>query len=143
MTTNNRKTDRLRAIGLVMAGAGWGLLLAASILRLLGVRLEAVDMVWVAAVVICLVVSGAVLLVLDALRDGFGSLDAFFQAALARSTNKAPDRTRPAGPQTVPQRGKIGDRPYTLYGDGTVAVETVLGRRFFASLDEAQEFVGA
>lgn len=41
----------------------------------------------------------------------------------------------------VVERGRLKDRAYVLYLDGTVEVETMLGRRIFSSLRDAQEFI--
>jgi hypothetical protein len=39
--------------------------------------------------------------------------------------------------------GKLGDREYVSLPDGSIELETLLGRRRFLSLDAAKEFVGA
>jgi hypothetical protein len=40
-------------------------------------------------------------------------------------------------------RGELNGRDYVLFRDGSVLIETLLGPRRFASISEAQEFIGA
>ncbi len=42
----------------------------------------------------------------------------------------------------VVERGRLKDRPYVLFGDGSIEVETLLGQRRFASFKDAREFIG-
>lgn len=95
-----------------------------------------------AAFGLAMVATGAALLLADTLNAGFGALDAFFTAALARATQRRED-ARPAPPPQQPQRGYIGDRPFVANSDGTVTVETLFGPRLFPSLADAQDFVGS
>lgn len=39
-------------------------------------------------------------------------------------------------------KGKIGERSFVEYSDGSIEVDTLLGRRRFPTLEMAQEFVG-
>lgn len=39
-------------------------------------------------------------------------------------------------------RGYLGDREYIMFSDGSIEIDTLLGRRRFTSLDAAREFVG-
>jgi hypothetical protein len=48
-----------------------------------------------------------------------------------------------AGAGDVVTRGELNGRDYVLYRDGSVLIETLLGPRRFASISEAQEFIGA
>ena len=136
-----------RAFGVVSLAAGWFAVLATAAARIAGARLSTGDVALLVCLAAALMASGATMLILDALQNGFGALDAFFQEALARSARRASEEARPAPQQhaaaRVQRRGYIGDRPYVLYGDGAVAVETLLGVRRFASLHEAEEFIGA
>ncbi len=50
-------------------------------------------------------------------------------------------RQQPAQPRKILERGWVKDRAYVLFVDGSVEVETMLGRRIFPSLQEAQEFI--
>jgi hypothetical protein len=43
----------------------------------------------------------------------------------------------------VVTRGALNGRDYVLFRDGSVVLETLLGPRRFASIGEAQEFIGA
>jgi hypothetical protein len=45
-------------------------------------------------------------------------------------------------PNEVVTRGALNGRDYVLFRDGSVVVETLLGPRRFASITEAQEFIG-
>ncbi len=81
--------------------------------------------------------------ILGTLQMGFGALNRFFQAVLVRT---APPPTKAEAPQLAHQRkiierGWVKDRAYVLFSDGSVEVETMLGRRRFPSLQEAQEFI--
>jgi hypothetical protein len=55
----------------------------------------------------------------------------------------------PLSPVKVPERpalvghGVIEGRDYSEYADGSVEISTMLGRRRFATLAAAREFVGA
>ena len=43
--------------------------------------------------------------------------------------------------ERVAATGQIRDRNYVILSDGSVEVETLLGTRIFASLDEARDFI--
>jgi hypothetical protein len=141
------KEFRARGAGLAATGAGWCIAAALLLARVEGVRTPTADLIALVTLVMCLLLGGATLLILDALHRGFGALDNFFKEALARSSRRAADP--PRAPAQSPfearilHRGVIGDRPYVIHGDGTVAVDTLLGRRTFATLTEAQDFIGA
>jgi hypothetical protein len=138
---------RVRGAGLAATGAGWCIAAGLLLARIEGVRTPTADLFAIFSVTMCLLFGGATLLILDALNRGFGALDNFFKEALARSSRRSAHQTR--APMQSPfdvqvlRRGTIGDRPYVILGDGTVAVETLLGRRTFATLSEAQDFIGA
>jgi len=55
---------------------------------------------------------------------------------LTPSPASGPDRRRRV------REGQLGGRPYVLFADGAVDLETVFGVRSFASLDEARAFIG-
>ncbi|MGA2637450.1 hypothetical protein [Methylocella sp.] len=61
--------------------------------------------------------------------------------APAPVATKAIARQQPAQPRKILERGWVKDRAYVLFVDGSVEVETMLGRRIFPSLQEAQEFI--
>ena len=136
-----------RGAGLAATATGWCLLAILVLVRLAGASMQTNDLLAATAVVLCLLLGGATLLALDALDRGFGALDDFFKEALARSSRRNAEQARAPSPSPfedqVLRRGYIGDRPFVIHGDGTVSVDTLLGRRTFTSLTEAQDFVGA
>jgi hypothetical protein len=83
------------------------------------------------------IVTGLGLALLGALRSGFGSLNRFFRIMEQGMETPKP----PASEAEAIENGLIRDRGYVLFADGTVEVETLLGPRRFASLEEAQEFI--
>lgn len=151
------KIDRFTWLGLGVAVLGWGVLVAdltvaQSILNagnIVAVVSLRTDIVTLAQATIA---SGLGLAVIGTLRSGFGTLHQFFDAVLQRSFE-----TKPSGPaepiepymmtqpiQTVdrmPSMGPIRERNYVVLADGSVEVETLLGTRIFASLDEARDFI--
>ncbi|MFO1116198.1 MAG: hypothetical protein U1E28_10970 [Beijerinckiaceae bacterium] len=150
----NRADALTRTLGLVASVGAAGLLLACVVARMCGARFMSGDIELIACVVLLLALLGATLLVLDALQKGFGALDSFFREALDRSERRAREESRAAAerarrspvgaqPARPTEHGVIADRPYILYGDGAVAIETLFGVRRFASMQEAREFIGA
>lgn len=172
--------DRLTWTGFMIVAGGWVLLLAAPQLNdaaahFSGRPLEAATSNNVAAIAQCAILSGLGIGIIGALQTGFGALDRFFAAVLARSgqtraqpvapsasypvaqSTKSAARNRaaqgavapakaiggrqPAPPRKILERGWVKDRAYVLFVDGSVEVETMLGRRIFSSLQEAQEFI--
>jgi prepilin-type processing-associated H-X9-DG protein len=172
--------DRLTWIGFMIVAAGWALLLSAPALNeaaahLSGRAPEAAPLVNVPAIAQSAILSGFGVSIIGALQTGFGVLDRFFAAVLARSGQaraqtspssaaypaaqspapaanyraappaapaaRAIARQQPAQPRKILERGWVKDRAYVLFVDGSVEVETMLGRRIFPSLQEAQEFI--
>jgi hypothetical protein len=141
----------LKTAGLAGVAAGWFVVIATVAARIAGARLDVGDIELAACIAIAFFLSGATLLVLEALRTGFGALDSFFREALARSARRASDAAKTTAPppskppaaDTIQRRGFLGDRPYVLYENGGVLVETLLGPRRFQTLEDAAEFVGA
>ncbi|MDE2361462.1 MAG: hypothetical protein KGM42_02195 [Hyphomicrobiales bacterium] len=151
-----------RLAGFTLLGFAWALLAGMLVLRALGGRPDLIDAELAMCVVLVLCVSGATLIVGNVMTVGFGALDAFFNQALERSARRASQAAQApsahtAAPAPAPARtdqkkslhdavveqGYLGDRPFTLFGDGAVSVETLLGTRRFASFHEAEEFIGA
>lgn len=153
------KIDRFTWLGLGTAIAGWGILIAdmvvsASVLQagnvaaVMSLRSDVVTLAQGA------IATGLALAIIGTLRTGFGTLHSFFDAVLDRSMN-----TKPIGPPNpvepyimtqplhtapadrVPSMGSIRERNYVILADGSVEVETLLGTRVFASLDEARDFI--
>lgn len=143
-TASAQPASALRRLGLLAGALGWGLMLAlaASRLALAAPRDDGLLISGLAIALACLL-TGATLLVLHALRTGFGALDAFFAAALARATQRpAKPPPEPQSDAGTPRRGFIGDRPYVVRRDGAVEVETLFGPRLFSSLADAEDFIG-
>lgn len=172
--------DRLTWIGFIIVGAGWVLLLSAAQLsdaaaHLSGRPLEPASGANFAAIAQSTILSGFGVGVIGALQSGFGALNRFFAAVLARSGQaraqasampgaypaaqtaapaanhraaqsaqsapRAIARPQPAPARKILERGWVKDRAYVLFADGSVEVETMLGRRKFPSLREAQDFI--
>jgi hypothetical protein len=136
--------DRLTWVGLMIAAGGWALLFSAPQLVAWAAsfsgRSGLLDMAGIAE---CAILSGFGVAILGALQTGFGALNRFFEAVLVRT---APAPTKAAAAQSghqrkVIERGWVKDRAYVLFSDGSVEVETMLGRRLFPSLQDAQEFI--
>lgn len=153
--------DRLTWFGLAIVVLGWATLIAdmtisESALRagnLVAVISLRSDIVTIAQTAI---LSGFGLAVVGALRTGFGALNRFFEAVLQRSaaSRPAPVVEQPEPEIKVPHphvhphpvermapTGQIKDRNYVVLPDGSVEVDTLLGTRVFASLDEARDFI--
>jgi len=165
--------ERLTWIGFMIVAAGWALLLSAPQLTdgiaHLAARSPESATLNVSAIAQCGIVSGFGLGIIGALQTGFGALNKFFEAVLARSQQSrtqaatpslaptqaaaraaaeplrqtAANAARPAPEQSrkIQERGWVKDRAYLRFTDGSVEVETMLGRRKFPSLQEAQEFI--
>jgi len=75
-------------------------------------------------------------------------LKQFFDSILERTAQTAPKMEMAVAipknepPKKIVERGVLKDRPYRLFGDGTIEIETMLGLRRFASIQEAYEFIG-
>jgi len=134
---------RLRAAGGVLGAAGW-----ATLAGLIGSRMSVGaphDNGLLAAGLagaLALMLTSAMLIIVDTLRVGFGALDSFFSAALARASQRRVETMEKSDVERA-RRGYIGDRPFVVNDDGTVTVETLLGPRHFPSLADAQDFVGS
>lgn len=59
------------------------------------------------------------------------------------ATPSVPPFLQQRSPHEVVTRGTLNGREYVLFRDGSVMVETLLGPRRFASIPEAQEFIGS
>ena len=152
--------NRLRGFGFGLVILGWVILLADltlsdSVLKagsLVAVLALKADIVTLAQ---CLLLTGFGLAVLGALKDGFGALNRFFDAVLQRSSGARPTPmpaaaeaedtvvvTVPNGSDRSPgSAAQHRDRNYVILPDGSVEVDTLLGTRIFATLDEARDFI--
>jgi prepilin-type processing-associated H-X9-DG protein len=77
------------------------------------------------------------------LQTGFGALNRFFASVLERTATSSANALSPrqGQPRKIIERGWLKDRAYVLFMDGSVEIETMLGRRLFPSLQDAQEFI--
>ena len=138
---------RLTAIGLILAGIGWALLLGeAAVADILpagashawpaGAPTSHADL---CAIAECIIASGFALAIVGALQTGFGALNRFFEAVLTRSAQRqgapAVMREEPVTEPSAPER------PYRKMPDGSVEVDTILGTRRFKSVAEARAFI--
>jgi hypothetical protein len=160
---------KLTWVGLMIVASGWtlllsGLSLADIVSRVSGHVSPAATSVNMAVVAQCTILTGFGLAILGLLQTGFSALNRFFDSVLERTAKKqsfdhslaradagprvtsAAHTPKPA-PAAKPrgkivERGLLKDRAYVLFGDGSIEVETLLGRRSFSSLREANEFIG-
>lgn len=154
---------RLTWIGFMVVALGWALLLSGASAAELLARLLGHPVVLSAnlgSITQATILTGFGLAILGALHTGFGTLKHFFDTVLERTAKspakaggEAPRIEMPkvetprvdmpkSEPKRVLGRGHIKDRPYTLFGDGSIEVETLLGLRRFTSLQDAYEFIG-
>jgi prepilin-type processing-associated H-X9-DG protein len=91
----------------------------------------------------CTILTGLGIAILGALQTGFGVLSKFLESVLERTGKARLNGAAVRSPQQkkIVERGWVKDRAYVLYADGSVEVETRLGRRIFSSLQDAQEFI--
>lgn len=158
-----RARHRLIGFGLVLVTLGWVMLVADLLLadaQLQGGSLVAVLALKadIATLAQTAIVSGMGLAIFGGLRDGFGALERFFEAVLQRSdvsrsavVQEAPEPAVDIDAVPVPQGANRGHaergtpttshRNYSILPDGSVEVETLLGTRVFASLEEARDFI--
>lgn len=108
------------------------------------------------------VLSGFGIAILSAIMRGVHSLETLAtELAVARarpqnapSVESAPAPALQSGAATrtpapssqnasdIVSRGEISGREYVLFADGTVGVETLIGRRRFRTLSDARQFIG-
>lgn len=134
--------DKLTWIGLMVVALGWAMLLSGAptieiFAKVLG-RANGLpfNMAMIAQATI---LTGLGLAILGALQTGFSALKQFFDTVVERTSRSGEP---PAMPGKIVERGRLKNRPYVLFGDGTIEVETLLGMRRFASFKDAHEFIG-
>ncbi|HEY5226565.1 MAG TPA: hypothetical protein VIJ06_07225 [Methylovirgula sp.] len=138
---------RLTWIGLMVVALGWALLLSGNsatqeVLRIFGRTSAPLNFAVIAQAAI---LTGFGLAILGALQTGFGALRHFFDTVLERTAQNARaavEKPQHQQPGKVIERGVLKDRSYMRFGDGTIEIETLLGLRRFASMQEANEFIG-
>jgi hypothetical protein len=139
----------------MVVALGWALLLSGNsateeVLRIFGRASVPLNFVAIGQATI---LTGFGLAILGALQTGFGSLKQFFDMVLERTAQNAKQNlaiaveapqqpSPPPSPKKVVERGTLKDRSYMRFGDGTIEIETLLGLRRFASIQEAAEFIG-
>lgn len=150
--------DRFTLFGLSVALLGWIVLAADTALGFLttsfgGLAMSAVMRQDVFAVAETAIFSGFALAILGALRAGFGALHRFFEAVLHRASTPKPSSVvypepvvhtvdvPPSPRKTVDAKAQREGRNYTILANGAVEVDTLLGTRVFASLDEARAYI--
>lgn len=142
---------RLTWIGLGMAAIGWALILGeTAVTAILFARSGRVPPTFHADLLEigkCVLISGFGLAIVGALQTGFGTLNRFFGAVLSRSGRRDPGPTPTASaiepvvdhPRAPPSA--VEKRPYRLFPDGSVEVDTILGTRLFKTMAEARDFI--
>ncbi len=153
------RRNRFVAFGLAMVVLGWVVLVVDFLLgdaMLQAGRLVAVLSLKgdIATLAQLLVLTGLGLAILGGLRDGFGALNRFFDTVLQRSAGTRPPPMPDAYEEemdVVPvphvhdrpatERHPVTARNYTILPDGSVEVDTLLGTRIFASMEEARDFI--
>ena len=137
----------------MVVALGWALLLSGNsateeVLRIFGRASAPLNFTLIGQSTI---LTGFGLAILGALQTGFGTLKQFFDSVLERTaqntriTVEAPPQPSPSPSPSlkkVVERGTLKDRSYMRFGDGTIEIETLLGLRRFASIQEASEFIG-
>ena len=143
--------DRLTWVGFIIIALGWALLVSAPQLVEFFASFTghspSPNYLSMPTIALCTVITGFGLAILGALQTGFGTLNKFFNSVLERTAksdvNKRGDKSvgQQEQPRKIVERGWLRDRAYVLYIDGSVEIETLLGRRLFPSLQDAQEFI--
>jgi prepilin-type processing-associated H-X9-DG protein len=139
--------DRLTWVGFMIVALGWALLfstpqLVEALASLTGHSMN-IAYINMPTIALCTVLTGFGIAILGALQTGFGALNKFFGSVLERTAKSGAIAltNRPEQPKKIIERGWLKDRAYVLFLDGSVEIETMLGRRLFQSLQDAQEFI--
>jgi hypothetical protein len=139
--------DRLTWVGFMIVALGWALLISAPQLAELLVNVTGHTMnagyLNMPTIALCTVLTGFGVAILGVLQTGFGALNRFFESVLERTARSGGNviAARPPQSKKIIERGWLKDRAYLLFVDGSVEIETMLGRRLFPSLQDAQEFI--
>lgn len=137
--------DRLTWIGLMIAALGWTLVFSTPQLNdfIAGWTGRSAAFLNLPNIAQCTILSGFGIAILGALQTGFGALNRFFGSVLERTSGSKVKAANYASAQhkKIVERGWVKDRAYVQFLDGSVEVETMLGRRSFPSLHDAQEFL--
>ena len=139
--------DKLTWVGFMIVALGWALLFSTpqlvEILASFTGHSMSASYLNMPTVALCTVLSGFGVAILGALQTGFGALNKFFVSVLDRTAKPGANAfaSRPEQPRRIIERGWLKDRAYLLFMDGSVEIETMLGKRLFPSLQDAQEFI--
>ena len=160
---------RLTWVGLLIATLGWGFLLTYPLLAPSVTPAGTAEIRDPVRFILVLgenaIVTGLAIAVLGALERALRLLGRIASngvqirsqprpgvTSMPSATHSSPVSSAPMqSPMLMPQRslgdvvtrGALNGRDYTLFRDGSVVVETLLGARRFPSITEAQEFIGA
>ncbi|WGJ15680.1 hypothetical protein QEV83_05305 [Methylocapsa sp. D3K7] len=131
----------------MLVALGWAFLISAPqvsqlVENLAGHTMNA-DHLNLLIIALCTVLTGFGIAIVGALQSGFSALNRFFDSVLERNARSGGNvlSVRPSQPKKIIERGWVKDRAYLLFMDGSVEIETMLGRRLFPSLQDAQEFI--
>jgi prepilin-type processing-associated H-X9-DG protein len=139
--------EKMTWVGLMIVALGWTFQLSApqlaDFLASVSGRTGGSAAFDASGIAQCTILSGFGIAILGALQTGAGATRGFLETTLTRT---APPPTKIVGPaaarpRKIAERGWVKNRAYVLFVDGSVEVETMLGRRLFASLQDAQEFL--
>lgn len=89
----------------------------------------------------CALFTSLTLAVIGILQRGFGTSLSFYEAVLKRAARHGPGAAGGEGKHAI-REGRLDGRPYVLFSNGAVELETVFGVRSFGSIEEAREFIG-
>ena len=90
----------------------------------------------------CALFTSLAVVIIGVLDRGFRESVIFYKAVLKRSAQHNPSTPTGHDRKQVVREGYLDGRPYVLFSNGAVDLETVFGVRSFGSLDEAREFIG-
>jgi len=139
--------DKLTWVDFMIVALGWALLFSSPQLTELLASFTGRSMnagyINMPTIALCMILTGFGVAILGALQTGFGALNNFFDSVLERTAKSGTNVrvNRPEQPRIIIERGWLKDRAYILFMDGSVEIETMLGRRLFPSLQDAQEFI--
>jgi hypothetical protein len=138
--------DKTTWIGLIIAAFGWTMMVSTPQLSAYwanGGKPAVAVSLEIARIAQCTILSGFGIAILGALQTGFAilkkALESRLEPGLPRELKLSAHNA--ARPRKIVERGWVKNRAYILFDDGSVEVETMLGRRLFGSLDEAQQFI--
>ena len=167
MTMNRTIWAGIGVCGVAWLFLLWSIFAPGPLLWLLGQSGPALGQHYLVTLFQCALFTGFVVVLTGALQAGFGALDRFFETILRRSAkSEAPAQqvrkpiaeskggkvTAAPGAFAVKPSGQINPRAmdegflrgrtYVLYSDGSVDVDTLLGRKRFDTMEAAVAYLG-